>query len=310
MTKIKAISFSSFGPAEVLRLGDADLPAPGPGQVRIAVRCAGVNPLDHKIRSGAMEAVFPTELPHVPGVEASGVVEAVGEGVTEVCAGDAVLGRTLTGAYADAALARADQLVVKPLSLPWEEAAALPVAAETALRSLNELGVGAGETLLVHGAAGGVGTLVVQFARARDVRVIGTASEFNHEYLRGLGALPVAYGEGLAGRVRGIAPEGVDAALDAVGKGDAVGVSVEVTGDPGRVLSIADAEGARRHGARFSSGGTGTGTVPAIEAALALHEAGILQLPIHRVYPLAEAAEAHRASEHGHLTGKIVIAVA
>lgn len=310
MTKTKAISFSSFGPAEVLRLGDVDLPVPGPGQVRIAVRCAGVNPLDHKIRSGAMEAVFPTELPHVPGVEASGLVEAVGEGVTEVRAGDAVLGRTLTGAYAEQALARADQLVVKPLSLPWEEAAALPVAAETALRSLDELGVGAGETLLVHGAAGGVGTMTVQFARARDVRVIGTASEFNHEYLRGLGALPVTYGEGLAGRVRGIAPEGVDAALDAVGKGDAVGVSVELAGDPGRVLSIADAEGARRHGARFSSGGTGAGTVPAIEAALALHEAGILQLPIHRVYPLAEAAEAHRASEHGHLTGKIVIAVA
>ncbi|MDT0447968.1 NADP-dependent oxidoreductase [Streptomyces hesseae] len=310
MTKTKAISFSAFGPAEVLRLGGIDLPVPGPGQVRIAVRCAGVNPLDHKIRSGAMEAVFPTGLPHVPGVEASGLVEAVGEGVTEVRAGDAVLGRTLTGAYAEQALARADQLVVKPLSLPWEEAAALPVAAETALRCLDELGVGAGETLLVHGAAGGVGTMVVQFARARDVRVIGTASEFNHEYLRGLGALPVTYGEGLAGRVRGIAPEGVDAALDAVGKGDAVAVSVELTGDPGRVLSIADAEGARRHGARFSSGGTGAGTVPAIEAALALHEAGILQLPIHRVYPLAEAAEAHRASEHGHLTGKIVIAVA
>ncbi|GHG52547.1 NADP-dependent oxidoreductase [Streptomyces griseocarneus] len=310
MTKIKAVAFSSYGSADVLRLTDVDQPVPGPGQVRIAVRCAGVNPLDHKIRSGAMAGLFPVGLPHVPGVEASGVVEAVGEGVVGVQAGDAVLGRTATGAYAEQALAPAEELMIKPLSLPWEEAAALPVAAETAWRALNLLALNEGETVLVHGAAGGVGTLAVQFARARDVRVIGTASEFNHEYLRGLGAIPVAYGEGLADRVREAAPGGVDAALDAVGKGDAVGISVQLTGAPGRVVSIADPEGARRSGARFSSGGPASGTGPALTAALALHEAGILQLPIHRVYRLHEAAEAHRASEHGHLTGKIVLAVA
>ncbi|MFI9202444.1 NADP-dependent oxidoreductase [Streptomyces sp. NPDC053048] len=310
MTKTKAIVFTSYGPADVLRLADIDLPVPGPGQVRLAVRCAGVNPIDHRIRSGAMGAAAPVDLPHVPGVEASGLVEAVGEGVMGVQAGDAVLGRTATGAYAEQALAEAEELMVKPLSLPWEEAAALPVAAETAWRALNLLSLNEGETLLIHGAAGGVGTLAVQFARARDVRVVGTASEFNHEYLRGLGAIPVAYGEGLADRVREAAPGGVDAALDAVGKGDAVGVSVELTGGPERVVSIADPEGARRHGARFSVGGPTSQTVPALTAALALHEAGILQLPIHRIYPLDEAAEAHRASEHGHLTGKIVIAVA
>ncbi|GHF59092.1 oxidoreductase [Streptomyces mashuensis] len=309
MTTTKAIVFDAFGPAEVLRLTDADLPVPGPGEVRVAVRCAGVNPLDHKIRSGAMAGVVPVGLPHVPGVEASGVVEAVGEGVAGIAAGDAVLGRTVTGAYAEHALARADQLVVKPLSLPWEEAAALPVAAETAWRVMDLLALREGETLLVHGAAGGVGTLAVQFARARGARVIGTASTFNHEYLRGLGAVPVTYGEGLAERVRAVAPDGVDAALDAVGKGDAVWVSVEVTGGADRVVSIADPEGARLHKARFSSGEVPPRPVPALEAALALHEAGSLQLPIHRVYPLSEAAEAHRASEHGHLTGKIVLAV-
>ncbi|PHQ51777.1 NADPH:quinone reductase [Streptomyces cinnamoneus] len=315
MTKIKAVAFSDYGPADVLRLVDVDMPVAGPGQVRIAVRAAGVNPLDHKLRGGGLAEVFPLALPHIPGVEAAGVVEAVGEGVAGVQAGDTVLGRTLTGAYAEQALARADELVVKPVSLCWERAAALPVAAETAWRTLAELGVGEGETLLIHGAAGGVGTLAVQLARSRGVRVIGTASRFNHEYLRGLGAIPVEYGEGLADRVREAAPEGVAAALDAVGKGDAVGVSVELTGDPGRVVTIADAGGAARHGVRFSSGapaapdGASTTAVPALTAALALHDAGILQLPIHRKYPLAEAAEAHRASEHGHLTGKIVLTV-
>ncbi|GHC46341.1 oxidoreductase [Streptomyces cinnamoneus] len=308
MTMIKAVTFDAYGPADVLRLVDTDLPAPGPGQVRVAVRCAGVNPIDHKLRSGALAELFPLDLPHVPGLEASGLVEAVGEGVTEVRAGDAVLGRTVTGAYAEQALASAAELVVKPLSLAWEEGAALPVAAETAWRTLDALRLSEEETLIVHGAAGGVGTLAVQFARARGIRVIGTASESNHAYLRGLGAIPVAYGEGLADRVREAAPEGVDAALDAVGKGDAVGVSVELTGGPDRVVTIADAEGARRHGVRFSSGPSAQ-TATALGAALALHEAGILQLPVHRVYPLSQAAEAQRASEHGHLTGKIVLAV-
>ncbi|MEV4436894.1 NADP-dependent oxidoreductase [Streptomyces sp. NPDC049585] len=308
---MKAISFSSYGPADVLRPVEVPLPAPGPGQVRIAVRCAGVNPLDHKLRSGAMAGTFPLELPHIPGVEASGLVEAVGEGVTQVRAGDAVFGRTVTGAYAEQALAREDQVVVKPVSLAWEEAAALPVAAETARRVMELLDLGDGETLLVHGAAGGVGTLAVQFARARGVRVIGTASESNHAYLRGLGAIPVTYGQGLAERVReAAAPGRVDAALDAVGKGDAVWVSVEVTGGADRVVSIADAEGARLHGARFSSGGREVRPVPALNEALALHEAGLLQLPVHRIYRLEEAADAHRESEHGHLTGKIVLAVA
>ncbi|MEV4441412.1 NADP-dependent oxidoreductase [Streptomyces sp. NPDC049577] len=306
---MKAISFDAHGPADVLRLVHVDPPVPGPGQVRIAVRSAGVNALDHKIRSGALRELFPVELPHVPGLEASGVVDAVGEDVTGVRAGDAVLGPTATGAYAEQALAEAARLVVKPVSLSWEEAAALPVAAETAWRGLAALGLREGETLVVHGAAGGVGTLAVQFAVARGVDVVGTASEIHHSYLRELGAVPVTYGEGLAERVRAAAPGGVDAAFDVAGKGDAVAVSVELTGSPERVVTIADPEGARRRGAHFSSGGRAAPTVPALTAALALHEAGTLRLPIHRVYPLAEAADAQRASEHGHLAGKIVLTV-
>ncbi|MEU7165465.1 NADP-dependent oxidoreductase [Streptomyces morookaense] len=311
MTKIKAIAFGTYGSADVLHPVEIDLPVPGPGQVRIAVRSAGVNPIDHKIRSGDMAALVQVEFPCVPGREASGVVEAVGDGVTGVQAGDAVLGPTVTGAYAERALADASRLVAKPVSMPWEEAAALPVAAETAWRALELLELREGETLLVHGAAGGVGTMAVQFARARDIHVIGTASEANHAYLRGLGAHPVVYGEGLADRVRELAPDGVHAALDAAGKGDAVGVSVELTGGPDRVVTIADSQGALRHGVRFSSGAEpgASRTVPALTAALGLFESGILQLPIHHVYPLSEAAEAQRESERGHLTGKIVLAV-
>ncbi|MEC4017524.1 NADP-dependent oxidoreductase [Streptomyces sp. H27-D2] len=306
----KSIAISDYGTADALRLTDTELPAPGPGQVRVSVRASGVNPIDTKIRSGVMASIFPVEFPHTPGKEAAGVVESVGADVTGFSVGDEVFGPTATGSYAELALADAELLALKPASLPWEVAAGLPVAAETAWRTLEFLHLKAGETLLVHGAAGGVGTLAIQFARARGVRVVGTASAANHDYLRGLGAIPVAYGDGLADRVRAAAPEGVDAALDAVGKGNAIAVSVELTGDAERVVTIAAAPGAHARKVRFSGGGHDENrTRPALAAALALHEAGTLQLPIHRSYPLAEAAAAHRTSEHGHLTGKIVLTV-
>ncbi len=305
----KAIAFSEFGPAEVLHSLDVELPAPGPGQVRIAVRAAGVNPLDHKIRAGVLNAVFPVTLPHVPGVEGAGTVEALGEGVTSLRVGDEVFGFTSTGSYAEQALAVADRLIVKPAAVPWEQAAALPVAAETAYRALELLGVKAGETLLVHGAAGGVGTLTVQFAVARGLTVIGTASEGNHAYLRELGAVPISYGEGLAERVRAAAPQGVDAVLDAAGAG-VLELSVELTGSADRVITVADGAGAHQHGVRFTGGGDGQDfTRQALPAALELLAAGTLRLPIHRAYPLDEAAEAQRASAHGHLTGKLVITI-
>ncbi|MFJ3792590.1 NADP-dependent oxidoreductase [Kitasatospora sp. NPDC090091] len=306
----RAIGFSEYGGAEVLRPIDVELPAPGPGQVRIAVRTAGVNPVDHKLRAGAMTALFPVTFPAVTGYEAAGVVEAVGEGVTAWRVGDEVFGLTWGGAHAEHVLAAADKLARKPAGLGWAEAAAIPLAAETSWRALALLGVESGQTLLVHGAAGGVGTVLLQFARSRGIRVVGTASEANHEHLRALGAVPVAYGEGLAERVRAAAPEGVDRVLDGAGRGDVLPLSIELAGGAENVLTIADFEGAARYGVRFSGG-----TEPeeyhreALAGALALHEAGELRLPLHRVFPLAETAEAHRVSEHGHLRGKIVLAV-
>lgn len=309
MTKATGIAFDEFGPADVLHPRETDVPEPGPGQVRIEVRAAGVNPLDHKIRAGYMNAVFPVELPHVPGIEAAGVVEAVGEGVTALAAGDEVFGPTVTGSYARLALAEAARLAVKPASLGFPEAAALPVAAETAYRALDELQVRPGETLVVHGAAGGVGTLAVQFAVARGLRVVGTAGEANHEHLRRLGVIPVSYGAGLVDRVREAAPEGVDVAFDTTGLAESLAASVELTGATDRVLTIGSPLTASEYGVAFSSGAGPGGYfgAQAFAEALALHAAGTLDVAIHRAYPLAEAADAQRASEAGHLRGKIVL---
>ncbi|MET8540377.1 NADP-dependent oxidoreductase [Kitasatospora sp. NPDC004799] len=307
----KAISFSEFGGADVLRPTDIDLPAPGPGQVRVAVRAAGVNPVDRRLRTGELAGIFGLVLPFVPGVEVSGVVEAVGAEVSGFAPGDEVFGALMGGGYAEHALLDAATLAHKPAALGWAEAAAIPAAAETSERVLDVLGVRPGETLLVHGAAGGVGTLLLQFARARGITVVGTASEPNHAYLRELGAIPVTYGEGLAERVRAAAPGGVDRALDAAGRGGELPLSIELTGSADRVLTIADIEGAQRHGVRFSGGADAGESYHqrAYAAALALHGAGTLRLPLHRVFPLAEAAEAQRVSEGGHLRGKIVLTV-
>jgi NADPH:quinone reductase-like Zn-dependent oxidoreductase len=306
----KAVVLDAFGAPDVLHVQDVRVPEPGPGQIRIAVRAAGVNALDYKIRAGQMEKVFPVTLPHVPGVEAAGVVEAVGPGVDGLVSGDRVLGQTATGSYAERALAAADRVVLKPDALSWEQAAAVPVAAETVYRALELLGVQAGETLLVHAAAGAVGGVAVQVAVARGLTVIGTAGEANHAHLRALGAVPVAYGDGLVERVRAVAPQGVDAALDAAGRGGAIAASVELTGGQDRVVTIADAMGAAEHGVRFTSGSADEYRgKPAFEEALALFAAGRLVLPVHRAFPLEEAAAAHREGETGHLTGKIVLTV-
>jgi NADPH:quinone reductase-like Zn-dependent oxidoreductase len=306
----KSITFSEYGAADVLHIQDVDLPEPGPGQLRIKVRAAGVNPLDTKIREGVMKQVFPVRFPGVPGVEGAGVIEAVGEGVEGLVAGDEVFGHLNTGGYAEQAIAEAAKVTLKPDNLSWEQAAALPVAAETSYRALELLGLRPGETLLVHAAAGGVGTIAVQVAVARGLRVVGTASESNHEHLRALGVTPVTYGDGLVERVRAVAPDGVDAALDAAGRGGEIAASVELTGGTDRVVTIADAVGAGKAGVRFTSGSGGEYRgVPAFEEALALFAAGKLEIPIHRAYPLEEAAAAQDASAGGHLTGKIVITV-
>ena len=303
---MKAVRFSQFGGPEVLEIVDLPDPHPGPGQVRIAVRAAGVNPSDWKKREGLMDP----ELPQTMGYEAAGVVDELGEGVADVAVGDRVFGLSAEGA-AQAELTVLSLYAPIPPSLDFPGAAALPAAIETATRALDQLGVGAGAgsggMLLINGASGSVGSAAVQLAVARGARVIGTASPANHDYLRSLGAEPVAYGEGLAGRVRALAPDGVDAALDVAGSG-VLPELIELAGGPEHVVTIADFGGAQEHGVRFSSGDAGR-AVYALAGIGELIESGCFSLPVAQTFPLAEVAEAHRVSEQSHVRGKLVLLV-
>ncbi|MFI2189377.1 NADP-dependent oxidoreductase [Streptomyces sioyaensis] len=305
---MRAIVYNEFGGIEVLGLAETDKPEPGPGGVRVKVVTVGVNPLDHKRRYGWVEHFYPTTFPAVPGLEFAGVVDALGDGAgDEFAVGDEVFGWTRSGAYAEFALA--GDIARKPAALSFEAAAALPVAGETAQRVLGQLGLKEGETLLLHGAAGAVGQVAVQLAVALGATVIGTASPVNHDFLRTLGATPVAYGAGLAERVRALAPQGVDAVFDAAGQG-ALPVSIALRGGTtDRVVTIAD-HGAAEHGVLFSAGGTPSEQV---RAGLAEHARlaveGRLAVPVVKTFPLAEAAGAQELSETGHVRGKLVLRV-
>ncbi|WP_211116345.1 NADP-dependent oxidoreductase, partial [Glycomyces buryatensis] len=298
----EAIAFDAFGGPDVLHLADVDVPEPGPGQVRIAVKAAGINPLDWKIRHGYMEAMFPVEFPHVPGIELSGVVDALGADVTGLKVGDEVFGAG-ERAYADHALASVNRLARKPSDLDWERAAGIQVAAESALRALEELRLGRGETLLVTGAAGVVGTFAVQFALARGAKVIGAARATRRAELESLGAAAVTLDEDLAARTKVVSPKGIDAALDLVGGEMSLSGAVAAAEGGERVLSLVDPQTAHGVGARFSGGSPEDAfTRPALDQALALHAKGDLALRVHAAYPLAKAAEAHRAGEADSLT--------
>lgn len=295
-----AVVYTETGSADVLRLTEVDEPRAGTDQVRVAVRAAGVNPIDWKIRSGAYGT---PELPKTPGIDVAGVVDEVGDGVTDVEIGDEVFGFAVAGSYAQYAVV--GDFVRKPADMPWEVAAALPVAAETSQRVLDLLEVGQGDTLLLHGAAGSVGGIATQMAVARGAGVIGTASEGNHAYLRSLGATPTVYGDGLVDRVRALAPDGVDAVFDAAGQDD-LPASIELRGGrTDRIVTIADGR-AEELGVTFSGGG-GDRSLAGLQEMAVAFERGDLVLPIQATYDLADAAAAHRDSEQRHGRGKIVL---
>ncbi|MGW3209590.1 NADP-dependent oxidoreductase [Streptomyces sp. NPDC001135] len=303
----QAITFSEYGTPEVLRLSEVPVPEPGPGQVRIRVRAASVNPLDIKIRSGLMARAVPVRFPVTPGLDAAGVVDAVGEGAG-AAVGDEVLGSAVGGSYAEYALL--DRPVAKPGALSWEVAASLVTVGRTASRVLGQLGVQAGRSLLVHGAGGSVGSLAVQLAVARGITVVGTAGEHDIERVAALGAAAVHYGDGWVERVKAVAPHGVDLVLDASGAG-VLADSVALTGDSAHVITIADMSAAQ-HGVRFSAGGSDStdGTDRArdpLPELVRLAAAGRLTVPVWRTYPLAEAARAHTDLEARRNRGKAVL---
>ncbi|MDY7087576.1 MAG: NADP-dependent oxidoreductase [Actinomycetota bacterium] len=300
---MKAAQFSQFGGPEVLRIVDLPEPHPGPGEIRIAVRAAGVNAGDWKKRQGQMDP----ELPQTMGYEAAGVVDELGEGVTGVRVGDAVVGVGGDGA-AQAEYAVLSLWVPIPVSLDFVGAAALPSTVETAARALDQLGVTKGSTVLINGASGSIGSAAVQFAVHRGARVIGTGSPGTHEHLRAVGAEPVAYGEGLADRVRALAPAGVDLALDVAGSGNLPEL-IALAGGADQVVTIADYSGAQRYGVRFSRGDTGRAEY-ALALATRLIDEGSFRIPVGQTFPLADVADAHRVGESGKVRGKLVLTVA
>lgn len=306
---------TAFGGPEVLAVVDEPLREPGAGEVRIAVRAAGVNPIDWKRYSGAMGADT-ARLPMRLGVEAAGVVTAVGPGAAgpagPIGVGDEVIVSSASGTYADELVVDASVVVPKPAQLSWEQAAGLMVAGTTAVHALTATGVGAGDTVLVHAAAGGVGLMLVQLAVGRGARVIGTASESHHDQLRELGAEPVTYGAGLAERVRALAPDGVDAAIDAVGSDEAVDVSLELVPDRARIATIAAFGRGKEAGIGLLGGGPGADPGTEIRDAARLElvrlaVAGELAVRVEAGFPLGQVAEAHRRGQAGHSSGRIVL---
>jgi NADPH:quinone reductase-like Zn-dependent oxidoreductase len=298
---MRALQYTVYGGPEVLEWAEAPDPHAGPGQVRIAVRAASVNPIDWKAFSGAMSGGEPMAGTGYLGSDAAGVVDEVGQGVTGVAVGDEVFGR---GRNAQAEYAVLDSWAAKPPSIDWAVAAAAGVAGETGERGLRLLDVNAGDTLFVDGGAGGVGAVTVQMALARGARVIASSSEANQDYLREIGATPVLYGQGVAARVRAAAGGPVDAVLDVAGK-TPVEDLISLAPEPSQVLSVANFA-AGQAGARVTGGGTDSHPMEALAqvAELLAHNKLVIKV---QTFPFDRAAEAYRISQSGHVRGKLVL---
>jgi NADPH:quinone reductase-like Zn-dependent oxidoreductase len=298
----KAVVLTRYGPPDVLVWSDVPMPEPGPGQVRIRVKAAGVSPTDPKIRRGDLKAVFPLPSGAVLGFEAAGVIDALGQSVSDVHEGDEVAS-VLAGLGGYGEYAIASSWTPKPPNVSWSDAAALPASAEAAVGILKQLGVGKGETLLVLGAAGSVGMIATQLAVSLGATVVGAASPRNHDLVRDLGGVPVSYGAGLADRVRAISPS-VDAVLDAAGKGQPPH-AITLTGSPGRVITLAD-----QHAADLGvalSVPSPDRAPEAVDQTMPLLASGALRLRRQRQLPMAAAAEAHRLLENGEAHEKLVL---
>jgi NADPH:quinone reductase-like Zn-dependent oxidoreductase len=302
-----AVVFDEYGDIDVLRVVDLDVPDPGPGEVRVAVRAAAVNPGEANIRKGTFADRWPATFPSGQGSDLAGVVEAVGPGVERLAPGDEVFGFTDgRGSHAAAIVVPEANLVAKPPEVPWEVAGSLYVAGTTAWAAVRAVGLGAGDTVVVSGAAGGVGSITVQLARRVGATVIGLASEPNHGWLAGYGVVPLTYGDpDLAGRIRAAAPGGVDAFIDTYGHGY-VELAIDLGVAPDRIDTIIDWDAAEKYGAR-TDGNMAGASPPVLEELARLVAAGELDVPVAATYPLADVRAAFRELERRHTRGKIVL---
>jgi NADPH:quinone reductase len=302
----RAVRFDRYGDRDVLYIADIEVPAPPPGEVLVEVRAAGINPGEAKIRSGANAERFPATFPSGQGSDLAGVISAVGGGVTEFAVGDEVLGWSWRrSSQAEFVVVPADQLIAKPPQLSWEVAGSLYIVGATAYAAVRAVDVRSGETVAVSAAAGGVGSVVVQLLIVRDANVLAIASERNHDWLASKGAVPVAYGDGLADRLRAAAPNGIDAFIDTFGP-EYVQLAVELGVAPDRIDTIVAFAKAAEVGAKSEGSAAGTSREVLAELA-ALASSGRLEIPIAATYPLEDVRAAYAELEQGHTRGKIVL---
>lgn len=303
---MKAAALSEFGAPEVLQIQELPDPQARHGEVRVRVKAAGVQPFDAAIRRGWTPPFLTARPPVVPGNEFSGVIDQIGERVTGFEVGDEVLGFSTLNAYAEYVVVPADQIVIKPEEMPWIIAGGFSGNGQGAHLALQAMGVGSGDTVLIHAAAGALGTFAVQLAKVWGAStIIGTASPANHDYLRSLGAIPVEYGDGLVERVRAVAPDGVDAALDAAGP-EALLASIELVKDRNRIRTMLSLDEAKELGVPLLGPARSASRLSSL---VDLYTKGGINIHLRATYPLAEAAQAHRDIERGHGRGKIVLQV-
>jgi NADPH:quinone reductase-like Zn-dependent oxidoreductase len=302
---VRAVRFDEYGGIEVLKVVDVPRPVPGAGQVLVQVKAAGINPGEAKIRAGLLHARWPSTFPSGEGSDLAGMVAETGPGVTGVAAGDEVIGFTDNRAsHAEYVLVEAQNLTAKPAGVPWEVAGALFVAGATAWAAVRAVSLTEGDTVVVSGAVGGVGSLTVQLARRAGATVIGLASEANFQWLTGHGVIPVAYGDGVADRIRQAADK-VDAFIDTFGA-DYVELALELGVEPSRINTIVRFDAVAQYGVK--SEGNAVGASASVLAELAgLIAARELELPIAATFPLDRVQDAYRRLEEGHILGKIVL---
>jgi NADPH:quinone reductase-like Zn-dependent oxidoreductase len=302
---MKAVRFDQYGDEEVLEIVEIPRPVPGPGEVLVQVKAAGINPGEAKIREGMLHSRFPATFPSGEGSDLAGVVTAVGTGVTGVAEGEDVIGYTDNRAsHAEYAVVEARNLTPKPAAVPWEVAGSLFVVGATAYAAVQAVGLQPGDVVVVSGAAGGVGSIAVQLARLAGATVIGLASEPNHEWLAGFGVIPVSYGDGVEDRIRQAADH-VDALVDTQG-GGYVDLALALGVEPSRIDTIADFAAVQEHGVKGDASAVGASAKTLAELAGLIAD-GKLQVPIAATYPLADVRDAYRDLADGHTHGKIVL---
>ncbi len=303
---MRAVRFDHYGRVDVLYIAEINRPEPGPGEVLVEVVAAGINPGESKIRDGSLDAVFPATFPSGQGSDFAGRVAELGDGVTEWSEGDEVIGWSDgRNSHADYLAVPADQLTPKPSTVDWDAAGALAVAGKTAFATVRAIAPQDNETVAISSAAGGVGSLAVQLTRLTGAQVVGIASQNNREWLESFGVAPVAYGDGLADRLRTMAPLGIDAFIDTHGDGY-VQLAVDVGVRPERVVTVVDYEAAPRLGARVT-GGAEANSATVLAQLAELIAAGRLTVPVAATYPLEQVQAAYTELADGHTRGKIVL---